>query len=210
MNRFRIQAPVHSIVLVAVVLALAAPPAQAGTRRAGGNDLFFGLGFMAGDEARIDGGFSLESEESNGVALRWRLHFTDFFALETDFAHQSGRVRIIEDGNEVDSREADTTFFLLSGVFNLTRTPVSPFISAGFGSFDHESDEIVVPVGSGQFVVESIREEGGVLTAAVGLDGRTEGMLTWLFEVRLLDYDFDGFDEDWNRLIYSGYIGLAF
>ncbi len=196
--------------LLPLLAAFSSTDTSAATRRAGRSDLFFGVGALDDDEAEIFGGFSLEAEQGNTVSIRWRLHFSDQFALETDLTYESGRVNMLDHGSEVDSADADTTFFLINGVFNLTRTPVSPFVSLGFGSYDHEASGILLPDGSGSFFIADIKEDGGVLDAAVGVDGRTDGALIWLFEVRYLDYDFDDFSEDWGRILYTGHIGLSF
>lgn len=190
-------------------LVLAALPADAAPRRAGANDIYFGIGAVSDDEARIDDGFSLEHEQGDSVSLRWRLHFTDIVSLETDITHESGRVNFMELGQELDSTGADTSFFMINGVFNLTRTAISPYISVGFGSYDHEANGLLVASG-GSFISADIREEGGLLTAALGVDGRTGRYLVWIFEVRYLDYDFGGFDEDWAREIYAGLVGISF
>ncbi len=196
--------------LLPLLAALSSLDASAATRRAGRSDLFFGVGALDDDEAEIFSGFSLEAEQGNTVSLRWRLHFHDQFALETDLTYESGRVNMLDLGSEVDSADTDTTFFMINGVINLTRTPVSPFVSLGFGSYDHEASSILFPDGTGSFVLVDVQEDGGVLNAAVGVDGRTDGALVWLFEVRYLDYDFDDFSEDWGRILYTGHIGISF
>jgi hypothetical protein len=199
------------VLLPALLTVLVSGPAAFGaTGRAGSSDLYFGIGALEEQEADMFGDFSLEAEQGSTVSLRWRLHFTDLFALETDLTHESGRTRLKESGSSLDSSDADTTFFLINGVFNLTRTPISPFVSVGFGSFDHEASGILFPDGSGSFILVDVEEDGGVLNVAAGLDGRLENRLIWLFEVRLLNYDFDDFSDDWNRLFYSGHIGFSF
>ena len=197
-------------VVMLLAAALGSPEAEAARRRAGSNDLLFGVGALDDDEAQIDPGFELQAEQGSTVSLRWRLHFTDFIALETDLTHETGRVNFIEFGDELDSTDADTTFFMINGVFNLTRTAVSPYLSVGFGSYDHEAEGLLFATGPGSYAVVDIYEDGGLYTFAAGVDGRTDGALIWLFEARLLDYSFGGFDEDWNRLLYTGYIGISF
>jgi hypothetical protein len=201
-----------SIAMATALAALAAGATgvEAASGRAGSNDLMFGVGSLSDDEAQIDPGFVLEQEQGNTFALKWRLHFTDFIALETDLTYESGRANFIEDGVELDSADTDTTFFMIGAVFNLTRTMVSPYVSAGFGSYGHNSSGLLFPSGQGGFVVVDIEEDGGLFTAAAGVDGRTAGPLIWLFEARYLDYSFDNFDDDWGRLLYTGYIGLSF
>lgn len=198
------------MILVVATLCLALIPADslADTQRRGRSDLLFGLGSITSQEAELDGPVSLDLDDGSAVSLRWRLHFTDRFALETDLTAEDSRARLLVDGYEIDDADADTSFFTVNAVFNLTENPISPYLSAGIGTFDHDAVS-VEQVGNTVFVDE-VSETGGLFNAAVGVDGRTRGHLIWLVEVRWLSYEFEDFDEKWSRINFTGFIGFHF
>ncbi|HXI04526.1 MAG TPA: hypothetical protein VNI57_15235 [Candidatus Saccharimonadales bacterium] len=203
-------ATLAALLTAGLIAAAWAPAMEAAPRRAGHSDLFFGLGAVDSDEAQIFGGVSLQQEQGNTIAIRWRLHFNDLFALETDLTHENGRVNLRDHGDTIDSADADTNYFLVNGVFDFVRGPISPFVSFGFGSFDHKANGILLPTGGSSFSVTDITEHGGVLDFAAGVDGRQSNSLAWLFEARYLSYGFSDFKDDWGRISYSGYIGISF
>lgn len=196
----------------ATLLALIGSSGWAGaaTLRAGQNDLIFGLGAVASQTADIDSFDSVDAGDGTTLGVRWRHHFTEYVGIEIDFTAEWEETALVSGGFRFDEVDSETNFFFVNILLNLTRTPVSPYVAAGLGRFDHQTDDIVIPLGGGFFDVITIEEDGSAFDLAVGVDGRSEGALVWALEARLLNYEFDGFREEWERLQFSGHLGFRF
>ncbi len=172
--------------------------AHADTRRAGKSDLLLGLGAITSQEATIVGSLTLDAGDGSTFNFQYRYHFNENVGLEVDLIGESERTHLKLGGFTLDSVDSETDFFLVNALFNLSETPISPFVAVGVGRYDHQANAAL------------IQEGGPVFDAAVGLDGRTGGHLIWAFEARYLNYEFADFQDDWNRLVFSGQMGFHF
>jgi len=186
-----------STAVMLLALMMAAAPALADTERAGKLDLLFGIGSLSSQTATIDGLASLEAGDGVAFDFRFRFHINPQFAIEVGGAWESENTDLVIRGYPPDSFDSDTSFYFVNGLFNMLQTPVSPYVSLGGGWYEHDAEGYV-------------QEEGGLLNAAVGIDGRTSGHMIWAFEVKWLHYEFGGFDEDWDRYQFSGFVGFHF
>lgn len=184
---------------------LLASPAFADTNRAGKVDLLFGFGSLASDEASIDSFSTLEAGDGTTFEGRMRIHFNRNIGLETGYMWENENTELKVGGVTTDRTDSDTGFFFINALFDLTDGPISPYFAVGFGGYHHHAD-FVDQFG---FIVD-IHEDGPLFNAAAGIDGRTEGHLVWAFEVKYLQYEFDGFNDEWSRIQFSGHLGLHF
>lgn len=198
------------VALAACGAALAAGPPAAAADRKGSHELLMGLGSVSGQTATIYGPFDLEADEGISWGFRYRYNFTDFVAIEADMTWMEDESTYVESGFDVDTVDSETSWFLVNVVFHMTTTKVAPYLSAGAGFFEYEANLLTVSDGYGNLFVVDIEEDGPILDLAVGVDARTEGRLVWGFEARMLDYDFEDFQEDWSRLEFRGQLGWRF
>jgi hypothetical protein len=175
-----------------------APRALADTRREGKADLLFGAGSLSSQEASIDGFSSVDAGDGSTFDLRFRFHFTSNLAIEVAGTAESERTHLKSGGIVTDSLDTDTSFFAVNALFDLIEGPISPFVSLGVGNYDHRANGL------------GISEHGSLFDAAAGIDGRTRGRLIWSFEARLLHYEFADFNDNWNRIEYTGQLGFHF
>jgi opacity protein-like surface antigen len=186
-------------ILTGAFLTTALPSsALADLRRAGRGDLLFGLGSLASQEADIGGGTTLDAGDGVTVDLRFRFHFSENLGLEIGGTGETERTRLRVGGVVTDSLDTEIGFLFANIHFDLVAAPVTPYVSMGVGRFSHDADAI------------GVHESGPLFNAAVGVDGRNPGKLVWALEARLLHYEFDDFEDNWNRIQFSGQVGFHF
>ena len=189
-----------TLACLAVMILLGAGSAEAGASRRGRTDILIGLGSLASQEVTDYGSITLDADDGTALSFMFRHHFSSNVAFEIDLITESDTMRHKYQGTTYETVDADTFWWYANLLIHVMETPVAPYVVAGVGHFSHEAD---YPGGD-------IDESGGALQVGVGVDGHFSRNLVWDFDVRMLSYEFEEFQEDWNRLLFSGRLGFRF